>query len=103
MVGEEKDTYSRIRLATDMALLYDEDYKKIVEEFAHETHGQSRLNEAFDIAWDALTITKHTGQWSSQASCDDNSTAPTSVTTMRDDDVNISNMSGDVNMSDDVN
>jgi len=99
MDESEKDKYRRIRLTTDMALLYDEDYKQIVEEFAHETHGQSRLNEAFDIAWDALTITKHTGQWSSEAICDDNSTAPTSVTTMRDDDVNISNSSYDVNIS----
>jgi len=108
MEEAEKDTYNRIRLATDMALLHDEEYKKIVEEFAEPTNGQTKLNGAFDAAWDALTTTKHTGQWSSEASCDDGSTAPTSVITMRDDDVNISNMSDDMdisngsNMSDDV-
>jgi len=95
---DETDTHSRIRLATDMALLYDEDYKKIVEEFANETNGQTRLNEAFDIAWDALTITKHSGEWSAEARCDDNSAAPTSEATMRDDDMNISNVT-DANFS----
>lgn len=89
-VMDEQDSYKRIRLTTDMALLHDDDYKQIVEEFAHETNGQAALDAAFDIAWDGLTITKHTGKWSSQAKCDDGSTPPTSVSTMRYDDMDIS-------------
>jgi len=72
-----------MRMTTDMALLEDESYKNISMKFAEN---MTAFDEAFDKAWDVL-VTRGKGVWSSKAKCDDGSTAPTTVTAMRDDDV----------------
>jgi len=59
-----------MRLTSDMALLEDTVYAEIVNVFA--TNMQA-FNNAFDHAWDDLTILKGSGAWSSAAFCDDNS------------------------------
>lgn len=55
----------RMRLTADLALIHDEKYKKIVEEFAND---MSSLDAAFDQAWTDLT-TKG-GSWSPEKKCD---------------------------------
>jgi len=55
----------RIRLTSDIALLHDDEYKKIVIEFAEN---QTALDEAFDFAWTRLTT--NGGEWSSKKKCD---------------------------------
>jgi catalase (peroxidase I) len=60
--GDEK----LIMLTADLALLYDEKYKKIVEEFAAD---EKALGKAFDAAWFRLTTTNG-NVWSQEAKCD---------------------------------
>jgi len=72
-----------MRLTSDMALLEDDSYRAISQEFASNL---TALNEAFDYAWDVLT-TNGKGVWSSKAKCDDDSSAPKTVRRMRSDDV----------------
>lgn len=55
----------RIRLTSDMALIFDDKYKEIVEEFAAN---MTSLDEAFDTAWTGLTTAG--GEWSSNKRCD---------------------------------
>lgn len=54
-----------MRLTSDMSLLEDESYRKLVREFASNI---TALEEAFDVAWTKL-ITKG-GTWSSERRCD---------------------------------
>jgi len=72
-----------IRLTSDIALLHDKEYKYWVKVFASN---MTKLNEAFDFAWDLLT-TNGVGEWSTRARCDDGSAPPTTRTRMRADDV----------------
>lgn len=71
-----------MRLTTDMALLQDQAYNKLVEEYAENV---TSLEIDFDDAWDKLT-TRGKGVWSAKAVCDDGSVAPTTSTHMRSDD-----------------
>jgi len=61
-------------LTADLALMEDEDYRAIVEEFAGS---QAALDAAFDLAWFDLTTTNiGSGLWSSAAFCTDGSAVP---------------------------
>lgn len=72
-----------IRLTSDVALLHDEKYAAIVDEFATDMNA---FNDAFDDAWFDLTTTYGVAQWSAEAKCDDGSTPPgVSANTMRGD------------------
>lgn len=53
-----------MRLTTDMALVADEEYKKIVERFAST---QSELDNAFAEAW--LKLTTSGGRWAANKRC----------------------------------
>jgi catalase (peroxidase I) len=55
----------RMRLTTDMALLYDKTYRSIAEEFARNL---TALDEEFDKAWHHLT--HNGGTWSKNKKCD---------------------------------
>jgi len=59
------------RLTADLALLEDDSYRTIVEEFAAN---ETAFNVAFDEAW--FKLTTNGGGWSAQAKCDDGSTPP---------------------------
>jgi len=61
------------RLTSDIALLKDDNYKAIVEEFANDA---SAFNTAFDEAWFKLTTTNVGGQWSVSAKCDNGDSPP---------------------------
>merc|ERR1712127_469114 len=60
-----------MRLTTDVALLEDAEYKKIVKEFAQD---QNAFDKAFDDAWFKLTTTNVGGEWSTSAFCNDGTT-----------------------------
>lgn len=62
-----------IRLTSDMALLYDAEYRQIVERFAANS---DEFDKAFDKAWFDLTTTNVGGEWARQARCDDGSVPP---------------------------
>jgi len=62
---KENPTDERIRLTSDIALLHDAEYLKIVKEFAAN---QTALDEAFDSAWTVLT--ENGGTWSPNKKCD---------------------------------
>merc|ERR1711879_530049 len=54
-----------MRLTTDIALLYDDRYRAIVEEFARNI---TALDEEFDKAW--YLLTHNGGTWSKSKKCD---------------------------------
>jgi catalase (peroxidase I) len=62
---EDNPSDQRMRLTSDIALLHDDAYKKIVTEFAQN---MTALDEAFDMAWTALTT--NGGTWSPNKKCD---------------------------------
>lgn len=62
------EEYGRLmRLTSDMALLNDPSYKVVVDKFAAN---MTAFNQAFDLAWDLLTVVKGFGTWSEEAWCD---------------------------------
>jgi len=54
-----------MRMTTDIALINDDSYRLIVEEFAND---QTAFDEAFDDAW--FKLTHRGGMWSPQSKCD---------------------------------
>lgn len=60
-VGEEE----LMRMTTDIALINDESYRALVEEFARD---QTAFDEAFDDAW--FKLTHRGGNWSPDSKCD---------------------------------
>jgi len=79
------------RLTADLALLEDDSYLQIVQEFADN---QTAFDVAFDEAWFKLTTTNVGGEWSSEAKCSDGTKppgapAPPSGRRMRADDVDL--------------
>jgi len=65
----------RIRFTTDLALLYDESYKAIAQEFASN---MTALDEAFDSAWTVLTTNGNGWLSKSKQKCDEFSLPSTS-------------------------
>lgn len=63
-----------MRLTSDVALLHDEKYLKIVKEFATD---MSAFNQAFDDAWYRLTVANG-AQWSTASKCE-NGPFPTEI------------------------
>eukprot|EP00928_Gymnodinium_smaydae_P048324 TRINITY_DN3229_c0_g1_i5.p1 TRINITY_DN3229_c0_g1~~TRINITY_DN3229_c0_g1_i5.p1 ORF type:complete len:432 (-),score=62.57 TRINITY_DN3229_c0_g1_i5:132-1427(-) len=57
-----------MRLTSDMGLLHDEEYLKIVKEFASD---MDSFSNAFDGAWWNLTTTFGSGTWSKSYRCDE--------------------------------
>merc|ERR1719210_1061658 len=68
--GGDATGVNRLRLTSDVALLHDEEYLKVVKEFAGN---MDAFNEAFDDAWFDLTTTYGSGTWSASAKCDSGS------------------------------
>jgi len=60
------DTADLMRLTSDLTLIYDKKYLKLVKEFAAD---QGALEKAFDEAW--FKLTHRGGQWSSASFCDE--------------------------------
>jgi len=60
------DTADLMRLTSDLALIYDKKYLKLVKEFAAD---QGALDRAFDEAW--FKLTHRGGQWSTASFCDE--------------------------------
>lgn len=77
------DENKRLRLTSDVALLEDDTYLDIVEEFARN---MTAFNKAFDDAWYTLTVEKVGGVWSPNAKCDDGSVPPPPPSVMLSDD-----------------
>lgn len=69
-----------MRLTSDVALLHDDNYRKIVGEFSENLDS---LNEAFANAW--FKLTTDGGRWHSNTKCLNGSSVPIPPT-MRDDD-----------------
>merc|ERR1740121_2656110 len=86
--GGDSTGANRMRLTSDVALLHDDQYLKVVKEFASD---MDAFNAAFDDAWFDLTTTYGSGIWSSSAKCD-NGVFPEALRSqafMRDDDVEL--------------
>jgi len=62
--GGLKNSGGLMRLTTDMALIHDEEYMKIVQRFASS---QSALDNAFAAAW--LKLTTSGGRWAKNKRC----------------------------------
>jgi len=56
-----------MRLTSDLALLRDEEYLRIVKEFAGDMRA---FDDAFDDAWFKLTTVNGNGKWAEEAKCD---------------------------------
>lgn len=83
------DETNLMRLTSDMALLADDSYSAIVDEFASNI---TSFEQAFDRAWFELTTTHGSGRWSEAAKCDtgdlpDNEFARSTV--MLDTDISV--------------
>jgi len=61
------DASNVMRLTSDLSLMHDDEYRKIVEEFADD---MDAFNVAFDEAWFDLTVRYGAGTWSKSAKCD---------------------------------
>jgi len=75
----------KMRLTSDIALMRDDNYRVIMNEFAAD---QDAFNAAFDKAWFDLTTTNVGGVWSANAKCDSGGppVLRQSQATMRGDD-----------------
>jgi len=70
VVNPQPDETHLMRLTSDMTLKTHPAYKTIADEFASD---MDKFNNAFNIAWDLLTVVNGAGVWSSNAWCDDGS------------------------------